>query len=264
MIESGFSRLLIFVSVLTAVGLAELFFPRRPLTVSKASRWLTNLTIVIIDNAVARLVLPILPFGAAELSSAYGWGVLNQISVPGWFKLLTAVTLLDLAIYLQHRASHHWGWFWRMHRMHHTDLDLDVTSGVRFHPIEIILSTLLKIGVIVMIGASPAAVVLFEVILSSTALFNHGNFKLPLVFDRWLRLFLVTPDVHRVHHSVYPFETNSNYGFSITWWDRLFGTYREQPKDGHLGMAIGLKEYRNFQKLNLQGLLMIPFKKPYG
>jgi sterol desaturase/sphingolipid hydroxylase (fatty acid hydroxylase superfamily) len=262
--NGGWVRLSIFCITLLLVSLAELTWPRRVLTVPKWSRWFANLSIVIFDNLSARLFLPLLPLGAAELATTADWGVLNQLAIPVWLKTVLAVTFLDIVIYLQHRASHHWHWFWCLHRMHHTDLDLDVTTGVRFHPLEILISTLIKIGVVFLVGASPLSVLIFEVLLSSTALFNHGNFKLPHSFDKWLRLLLVTPDMHRVHHSVIPAETNSNFGFSVPWWDHLLNTYRDQPRDGHETMTIGLKEYRSPAKLGLWGLIMIPFRKPYG
>jgi sterol desaturase/sphingolipid hydroxylase (fatty acid hydroxylase superfamily) len=260
----GWIRLVSFCGVLLLVALAEQTRPRRPLTVARRPRWFANLTIVIIDNLFARLLLPLLPVGMSGIAAVKGWGILNQVGVPFWFAIPAAVMSLDLAIYLQHRAFHRWGIFWRFHRMHHTDLDLDVTSGVRFHPLEILVSLLIKMGVIVIIGAPPLSVIIFEVLLNATSLFSHGNLRLPTAGDRWLRLLLVTPDMHRVHHSVIPGETNSNYGFNVPWWDRIFGTYRAQPRDGHDGMTIGLKEYRNPLKLGLWGLLLVPFRKPYG
>jgi len=258
----GWIRIAIFIIVLLLVALAEQFWPRRPLLVPKQPRWITNLSVVLIDNISARLFLPLLPIGAAEISTAMGFGIFNQLATPSWLKILISVVLLDLIIYLQHRASHQWPWFWRIHRMHHTDLDIDVTSGVRFHPLEILISYIIKIAAIFVIGAPLLSVIIFEVLLSSAALFNHGNFRIPPLFDLWIRLILVTPDMHRVHHSIIPQETNSNYGFSVSWWDHIFCSYRDQPRDGHIRMIIGLKEYRNPSKLRLPDLMLLPFRKP--
>jgi sterol desaturase/sphingolipid hydroxylase (fatty acid hydroxylase superfamily) len=257
-------RLFSFLGVLLVAALAEIIFPRRHPTVPKVPRWPVNLVMVVLDLLTARLLLPLMPVGMAEIARFKGWGLLNLVSLPVWIELVLALLALDLVIYLQHRAFHRIPLFWRLHRMHHTDLDLDVTSGVRFHPLEIVLSYIIKIGFVAIIGAAPLAVVTFEVLLNATSLFTHANIHIPVRFDRLLRLILVTPDMHRVHHSVIPAETNSNFGFNVSWWDRLLGTYRDQPMDGHDGMIIGLKEYRDPDKLGLWGLLMVPFRKPYG
>lgn len=257
-------RLYSFLGILLVAALAEISFPRRPLTVPQAPRWSANLALVVLDLLVARIVLPLMPVGMAEIATVKGWGLLNQAALPLWVELTLAVLALDLTIYLQHRAFHRLPLFWCFHRVHHTDLDLDVSSGVRFHPVEILFSYLIKIGVVVVIGAAPLAVVAFEVLLNATSLFTHTNVRIPVGIDRWLRLVLVTPDMHRVHHSVIPRETDSNFSFNASWWDRLLGTYRDQPEDGHDGMTIGLREYRNPEKLSLSGLLLVPFRKPYG
>lgn len=257
-------RLGSFLAIFVLVALAEHVWPRRPLTVPKGPRWFCNITIVIIDTFVARLAFPLMPVGMAEIAKIRGWGLLNLVVLPHWLEFGAAVLALDLVIYLQHRAFHRVPFFWRFHRMHHTDLDLDVSSGTRFHPIEILVSLLIKLGVIALLGTPVLAVVIFEVALNATSLFNHGNVRIPLVVDHWLRLFLVTPDMHRVHHSVIPRETDSNFSFNVPWWDRLLGTYRDQPRDGHDVMVIGLKEYRNPGMLGLRGLLLVPFRKPYG
>jgi sterol desaturase/sphingolipid hydroxylase (fatty acid hydroxylase superfamily) len=195
----------------------------------------------------------------AYMAREQGWGILNMVVLPAWIKVVLAVVALDLVIYIQHVLFHFLPILWRFHRMHHTDLDLDVTSGNRSHPIEIVISIGIKLMAVVLIGPPALAVVVFEVALNATAQFNHGNIRLPETIDRWLRLFVVTPDMHRVHHSVVPRETNSNFGFNLPWWDRLCGTYRPQPELGHTGMNIGLKEFQDPAKLSLLRLLMLPF-----
>lgn len=257
-------RLVSFLGVFLLVGLAEHHWPRRVLTVSKAQRWFCNGAIVVVDSVVARLALPLMPTGVAEMARLNGWGLLNMLALPLWLKIVLVILALDLIIYLQHRAFHRIPLFWRFHRMHHTDLDLDVSSGNRFHPLEILFSLLIKMGVIAVLGAPAIAVVIFEVLLNATSLFNHGNLRIPADIDRWLRLIMVTPDMHRVHHSVVPRETDSNFSFNLPWWDRLLGTYRDQPRDGHIGMTIGLKEFREAGRLGLGYLLMLPFRGRAG
>ena len=256
-------RLVAFLGVLAAIAAWELAAPRRKLTDDKRGRWFSNLALVAIDTLVVRLVLPVLPVGMALMAQARGWGILNQVDLPYWLDILLAVIALDFVIYLQHVMFHFLPILWRLHRMHHTDLDIDVTTGLRFHPIEIVLSIGIKLAAIALIGPPAWAVVSFEVILNATSQFNHGNIRMNGTVDRWLRLFVVTPDMHRVHHSVIPRETNSNFGFSLPWWDRLCGTYRPQPEQGHEGMVIGLKEYRDPAALTLPRLLVQPFfRKP--
>jgi len=257
-------RLAMFLGIFLLLALAEHIWPRRPLTVPKGRRWLTNIALVAFDTGFTRLAMPLMPVGVAVIAQTKGWGLLHQVSTPHWLRLLLAVLALDLVIYLQHRAFHRVPLFWRFHRMHHTDLDLDVSSGNRFHPVEILVSTAIKLAAVVVIGAAPEAVVTFEVLLNATSLFTHANLRFPLAFDRLLRLVLVTPDMHRVHHSVIPSETDSNFSFNASWWDRLFNTYRDQPRKGHDAMVIGLKEYRNPDKLGFWGLLLVPFRQPYG
>lgn len=264
MLHESTVRLVSFLSMFALVALAEFLFPRRPLTTPKARRWLVNGSIVALDTLVIRLTMPLLPFGMAELAAARGWGVLNLITLPHWTSVLAAFVVLDVVIYLQHRAFHRIPVLWRLHRVHHTDLDLDVSSGTRFHPLEIIISILIKLAVVLLIGAPALAVVLFEIVLNATSLFNHGNVAIPLSVDRWLRLLLVTPDMHRVHHSVIPRETDSNFCFNFPWWDRLMGTYCAQPSAGHDGMQIGLKEFRSSEQLGLLYLLLLPFKGRRG
>jgi sterol desaturase/sphingolipid hydroxylase (fatty acid hydroxylase superfamily) len=239
----------------------EIFASRRLLTTPKSSRWITNLSITFINSLLGRWLPPILPISFAALASDRSWGLLNQVQVPGWFTLLIGFLLLDLGIYLQHNVFHKVPILWRIHRVHHTDLDFDVTTGLRFHPIEIILSLIIKLGLIVVIGPPASAVLLFEIMLNAVSMFNHGNIRIPRNLDKYLRWFVVTPDMHRVHHSVIRKETDSNFGFNIPWWDRMFGTYRSQPEGGHRGMEIGLSEFRIPERLTITKLLLLPFQK---
>ena len=252
-------RLTVFAGVLLLIALWEIISPRRPLLDKKRGRWFTNLSLVVIDTVAVRLLFPILPVALAQVAEARGWGLFHQLDMPLWLKILLSFVILDLIIYLQHLLFHHIPLLWRVHRMHHTDLDLDVTSGNRFHPLEIMISMLIKMAAVIILGAPAQGVLTFEVVLNAFAMFNHGNIKLPATSDRLLRLFLVTPDMHRVHHSAIVRETNSNFGFNLPWWDRICGTYRPQPEKGHLDMTIGLKEYRDPEKLTLLRLLVQPF-----
>jgi len=256
--ESGV-RLSVFAAVLLAVALGEILSPRRPLTVDKRMRWLTNFSLLIIGTVLLRMTLPIMPVACARFCQVQGWGLFNLVNSPSWAASILSFLALDCIIYLQHAAFHYIPALWRFHRVHHTDLDLDVSSGNRFHPIELMLSILIKMGAIFLLGAPAGVVLAFEVVLNACAMFNHGNIRLPEVFESRLRIILVTPDMHRVHHSIIPCETNSNFGFNLPLWDRLFGTYRPQPEKGHAGMTIGLKEYRDPQKLTLHHLLFQPF-----
>ncbi|HKJ00487.1 MAG TPA: sterol desaturase family protein [bacterium] len=258
--HEGPIRLVFFFGIFAAVAMWELLAPRRRLTTSKAVRWSSNLGIVVLNTLLLRAAFPVLAVGMAGLAVQEGWGLLNRVALPGWLAFVLAVAALDLVIYLQHVMFHAVPALWRLHRMHHTDLDFDVTTGARFHPIEIGLSMGIKLAAVVLLGASPVAVLVFEVLLNGTAMFNHGNIRLPLVLDRWLRLLVVTPDMHRVHHSVHPGETNSNFGFNLPWWDRLLGTYRAQPREGHEGMTIGISQFRDPRELRLDRLLSQPFR----
>ena len=257
-------RLVYFLGVFLLVGLAEHLWPRRKLTVPKGQRWFCNGAIVVIDSLVVRLALPFMPTGVAEIAGVNGWGLFNILALPLWLNIVLVILALDLIIYLQHRAFHRIPLFWRFHRMHHTDLDLDVSSGNRFHPVEILFSLLIKMGAVAIIGAPVIAVVTFEILLNATSLFNHGNLRIPAHIDRYLRLVLVTPDMHRVHHSIIPRETDSNFSFNLPWWDRILGTYCDQPREGHTGMSIGLKEFRDAGRLGLVVLLMLPFRGREG
>ena len=254
-------RLAFFCAILGAMMAWEAAAPRRKLSAGRAGRWTSNLGIVALDAAMVRLVFPVAAVGVAAIAAERGWGLMNAVAAPGWMAIVLSVVVLDLAIYAQHLVFHKVPLLWRLHRMHHTDVDIDTTTGIRFHPIEIGLSMAIKMGVIVVLGAPPAAVIIFEVLLNATSMFNHGNVQLPTNIDRALRRVIVTPDFHRVHHSVYRDETDSNYGFNLSIWDYLFGTYRAQPRDGHLGMKIGLEIFRAPLQRRLDKLLIQPFVK---
>lgn len=252
-------RLGFFIGIFLVVALGELAAPRRRLTTSKSARWFANIGIVVINAAVVRFLFPVTAVGMAVIATQKNWGLFNNVSVPYWVAIVLSVVILDFVIYLQHIMFHAVPIFWRLHMMHHADLDFDLTTGSRFHPIEIIVSMLIKIAAVVLIGAPAVAVIIFEVILNATSTFNHGNVFIFLGIDRVLRLIVVTPDMHRIHHSVFPFETNSNFGFNFPWWDRLMGTYRDQPRSGHEEMTIGLNQFRDPSRLTLKGILALPF-----
>ena len=252
-------RLFFFFVILAIVAIWEMRAPRKKLTTGKGARWFANLSLVALDTVAVRLLFPMLPVGVSVMALDKGWGLLNLLTLPPWLAIGIGVIALDFVIYIQHVLFHHLPVLWRLHRMHHTDMDFDVTTGNRFHPVEILLSIGIKLAAVLLIGPPPLAVLLFEVILNGTAMFNHGNIRVPVAVDGWLRLVVVTPDMHRVHHSVIRRETNSNFGFSLPWWDRLCGTYRPQPEEGHEGMTIGLKEYRDPAMLTLPRLLLQPF-----
>lgn len=259
--EPGF-RLAAFLGVLVAMMVWELAAPRRRREIPKLIRWTNNLALVALDTAVLRLSFPILAVGLAGMAEAKGWGLFNVIEAPRWVAVAGAILILDLAIYLQHVMFHAVPGLWRLHRMHHADLEFDATTGLRFHPIEILLSMAIKLAVVGAIGAPAIAVLAFEVILNAASLFNHSNITLRPGLDRVLRLVLVTPDMHRVHHSVDPRETNSNFGFSVPWWDRLLGTYVAQPAKGHEGMEIGIEQFRTPRDLWLDRMLIQPLRGP--
>ena len=253
-------RLSFFLGIFLIMAIWEVILPRRVQSVSKAVRWTNNLALVFLNSVLVRLLFPVAAVGVAALASEQGWGLFNYYDVPLMLAIIVSVVVMDLVIYLQHIMVHAVPVFWRLHRVHHADPDYDVTTGARFHPIEIILSMLIKFTIIVLLGPPMVAVVIFEVMLNATAMFNHSNVRLNLVVDKWLRLFLVTPDMHRVHHSVEDDETNSNFGFSLPWWDRLFGTYRAQPRAGHENMKIGIHTFDE-TKINswISGMLLMPF-----
>ena len=254
-------RLGAFFGIFVLMAIWEWLAPRRVLTVSKALRWGSNLGLVALNTVLLRLLFPVAAVGLAATAAAQGWGLLNHYPVSPWLAVPLAVIALDLAIWAQHVFFHAVPALWRLHRVHHADLDYDLTTGARFHPIEILLSMLIKFAVILVLGPPVVAVILFEIILNGMAMFNHGNVGLPNRLDRWLRWVFVTPDMHRVHHSVEDDETNSNFGFNLSWWDRLFGTYREAPRAGHLGMTIGIEGHRDPREVDaLPGMLALPFR----
>lgn len=248
-----------YVSVLVLMALWELIAPRRTLTVSKLCRWGGNLMIVALNTLVARLVFVGGAVAVAATAQEQGWGLLHFIEVPMWLEVATGILLLDFIVYWQHRLFHVVPLFWRFHMMHHSDPDLDVTSGVRFHPVEIVLSLVVKAVAVMAVGASPLAVLIFEIVLNATSLFNHSNVTMPQGLDCRLRWIVVTPDMHRVHHSADLRETNSNYGFNVPWWDRVFGTYCPEPALGHRGMTIGLEHLGAPVCMNLFTMLRFPF-----
>jgi sterol desaturase/sphingolipid hydroxylase (fatty acid hydroxylase superfamily) len=257
-------RLASFLGVLLAMAVWEVLAPRRRRLIARGVRWPSNLGVALLNTLLLRLVFPSAAVGLAALAAERQWGLLNNIPLPDWAALALALLALDLVIYLQHVMFHAVPALWRLHRMHHADLDIDVTTGARFHPIEILLSMGLKLAVVAALGAPVIAVLIFEVALNATSMFNHGNVMLPRPLDRVLRWLVVTPDMHRVHHSVRPNETNSNFGFNLPWWDRLFGTYRAQPVDGHEGMTIGLDSFRDPAELRLDRMLVQPFRGSVG
>ena len=254
-----FVRLGFFAVIFFVVALGEKIAPRRGLLKSKFKRWISNLGMQIINVIVLRLVFPVFPVGLAVICAQRGWGLLNYYPITPLPALIIGVVTLDFVIYLQHRMFHFVPIFWRVHMVHHTDEDIDVTTAVRFHPLEIILSLLIKLAAVAAIGAPPLSVLIFEVMLNGASMFNHGNIRIPIYVDRIIRMVLVTPDMHRVHHSVIVRETNSNYGFSFSWWDRILGTYKAQPQEGHDRMKIGLNGYHDDRSLKLSALLMMPF-----
>ena len=257
-------RLGIFFGVLLVMVVWEMLMPRRERSVSRWIRWPNNLGVVALDTIVVRLVIPTAAVGVALMGEERGWGLLNNVALPYWLAVIVSVVLLDLVIYLQHVMFHAVPALWRLHRMHHADLDIDVTTGARFHPIEILLSMVIKLTIVAALGAPALAVLIFEVLLNATSMFNHANVLIPAPVDRVLRLFVVTPDMHRVHHSILPRETNSNFGFNLPWWDRLFGTYRAQPAAGHSGMTIGIEQFRTERDLWLDRMLIQPLLDDVG
>jgi len=255
-------RLAAFFAVFSAMALWELFAPRRPLGVGRAARWPGNFGILVVDAVAVRLLIPTAAVGVALIAAAQGFGLFHVVGLPFWPAALAGFLVLDLVIFGQHVVFHHVPWLWRLHRMHHADLDIDVSTGGRFHPIEILLSMLIKMATVALVGIPAGAVIAFEVVLNATSMFNHSNVAMPAWLDRMVRLIVVTPDMHRVHHSVLRPETDSNFGFNLPWWDRLFGTYRAEPGAGHDGMTIGLPVFRDPGELRLDRLLTQPFRAP--
>jgi len=260
MANESIIRLGFFLFVLVGVAIWELVSPMRDLKVSKKSRWLNNLSLIVLNTVILRLVFPIAAVGVATYCKDYDIGLLNIVSIPEWSKIIVAILVLDFAIYIQHVLFHFLPFLWRFHKVHHVDLDIDLTTGLRFHPVEMILSMIIKFGVICFIGAPVLAVIVFEVVLNAMAVFNHGNIQLAKWFDKALRIFVVTPDVHRVHHSTIAKETNSNFGFNLIYWDKILGTYQAQPQKGHLDMDIGLEQYRDSKiTQKIKSMLKMPF-----
>ncbi len=253
-------RLAVFFGVFAIMAAWEMLAPRRVLSQSKSARWLNNISLVVLNTLILRFVFPAAAVGVANHAIQQQWGLFNQFDTPFPVVILVSVIILDGAIYLQHVMVHAVPALWRLHRVHHADLDFDVTTGARFHPLEILLSMLIKFAVILLLGPPLLAVVIFEVLLNATSMFNHSNVRLPLAVDRIVRLFIVTPDMHRVHHSHLQHETNSNFGFNFSIWDRLFGTYRDQPQDGHIEMTIGIDTFKDAAHcVKIPGLLLMPF-----
>ena len=253
-------RLGAFFTVLAVMAIWELAAKRRPLQQRKPLRWTNNLALTFLDNIAVRALFPVVAVGAAEFAAARGIGFCNAFAVPYPAAFVLSLVALDGAIYLQHRLFHAVPLLWRLHRVHHADLDFDVTTGARFHPIEILLSMLIKFAAVIALGAPALAVLAFEVLLNATSMFNHGNVRLSAGVDRVLRRAVVTPDMHRVHHSIDPRETNRNFGFNLPWWDHLFGTYRAQPAAGHDAMTIGIGQFRDPRELWLDRMLLQPFR----
>lgn len=255
-------RVSFFIGVFVLLALGELWNPRRARVTARRGRWFNNLTIMVMDTLLVRFLFPLVPVTMALLARERGWGLLNQVELPYLLHVAGAVLVLDFVVYLQHVLFHAVPTLWRFHIMHHVDLDLDVTTGVRFHPVEIALSMGIKLVAIGLLGLPAQAVLIFEIVLNGTAMFNHSNICIPVNMDRFLRRFIVTPDMHRVHHSVILRETDSNYGFALPWWDWLFGTYRAQPAKGHEGMTIGNSRFLDEQRQGLWWLLLLlPFSK---
>lgn len=257
-------RLTAFAGIFILMAAWEFVVPRRKQAIGRTWRWPNNLGIVVVNTVLVRIVFPTTAVGLAIFAEARGFGLFNVIGVPGWIAVVGSVVILDLAIYLQHVLFHAVPALWRLHRMHHADLEFDVSTGLRFHPIEILLSMIIKFAVIAATGAPALAVLIFEVLLNATSMFNHANVRIPLSVDRVLRWLVVTPDMHRVHHSILVRETNSNFGFNLPWWDRLFGTYRAQPAAGHEGMTIGIEQFRDARDLGLDRMLVQPFRGDAG
>ena len=253
-------RLGFFLGIFGLVALWEIAKPRRRLSHPRWLRWHANLAVAALNTGLARLLLPLAPAGLALLAESRGWGLLNLVALPFWLEFAVSLVVFDLVIYAQHVLFHAVPVLWRLHRMHHADLDVDVTTGSRFHPLEIALSVLVKMTAVLVVGPPAVAVVAFDVVLNGTSVFNHGNVRLPPGADRVLRWMVVTPDMHRVHHSDLPAETNSNFGFNLPWWDRLFGTYRAEPLLGHETMTVGLDAFREPGELHLHRMLAQPFR----
>ena len=256
-------RLGIFAGALIIFSSLEAIFPRRARNLPRQGRWLTHIGITVINSLAVRILGPLTAIAIAIWASTNEIGLFNLTEFPLWLEVTLAFILLDFAIYLQHIISHRVPLFWRFHKVHHTDRDLDASSAIRFHPIEILLSMLYKCGLVLLIGPAAIAVLIFEIVLNASAIFNHANLRLPLGLDKILRAIIVTPDMHRVHHSVIEGETNSNFGFNFSLWDKLCRTYKAQPQEGHENMTIGLSEHQNSSPAKLLWSLKLPFAKSF-
>lgn len=252
-------RLVVFAGVFILMAILESVAPRKKRTMPRAHRWLTNASLVVVDSVLLRITFPILALGMAEFTLAKGWGILSFVMLPFWLEVVIAVVILDMLVYVQHVAFHKLPFLWIFHKVHHADRDFDVTTGVRFHPVEIVISMAYKLFGIALLGPPVLGVFIFELLLNGSAMFNHANFRLPLNLDRVFRRVIVTPDFHRVHHSIIRAETDSNYGFFLSVWDVLFHTYQSQPREGHDGMTIGLPEYQTQEPASLLWSLWLPF-----
>ncbi|RJR22476.1 MAG: sterol desaturase family protein [Desulfobacteraceae bacterium] len=257
-------RFAAFFCIFFLVAFFEVLYPRRKRSLTRLKRWFENIGLVAIGTLAVRLTIPVSAAAASAWVTQQGWGLFSLLEIPFWLSVVISIVFLDFIIYLQHVMFHAVPTFWRLHMVHHADLDFDLTTGIRFHPIEIIISMVIKLGSIAVLGAPPQGVIIFEILLNGTAMFNHGNLFIPRNFDGFLRMFLVTPDMHRVHHSVFPNETNSNFGFNLPWWDRIMGTYKAQPSMGHDGMTIGLNQFRDPKVLHLLWMLIAPFTAGQG
>jgi sterol desaturase/sphingolipid hydroxylase (fatty acid hydroxylase superfamily) len=258
------ARAIFAIAVFAIMAAWEVLAPRRDLAAGRRSRWPSNLGMVVVDGLVVRLLVPAAAVGASLYAAGHGIGLFHVLNLRLSVAVLLGFLILDLVIYGQHVIFHHVPWLWRLHRMHHADLDIDVTTGFRFHPFEILISLAIKIATVMALGIPPVGVFIFEVVLNATSLFNHSNVAMPAWLDRLVRLVLVTPDMHRVHHSIMRGETDSNFGFNLPWWDRLFRTYRREPQAGHEGMTIGLPVFRDRRELRLDRMLTQPFRQDRG
>ena len=252
-------RLGVFCLVFLAMAIWETTRPRRILTEPKGKRWTTNLSITLLNALILRLLFPLAAVGSALIAEEKNWGLFHQLAFDNRIAAIISIPVLDFTIYFQHVMFHYIPVFWRLHMVHHTDLNIDVTTGARFHPLEILLSMIIKMSVIVLLGAPAYSVLVFEILLNATSMFNHSNIYIPPNIDKFIRLLFVTPDMHRVHHSVIIRERNSNFGFNFSWWDHMFRTYKDQPDKGHRGMLIGLANFRDFKQLGLPNILALPF-----
>ena len=253
------TRLLVFMTMLLVIATLEILWPRRELQYSKFRRWLNNFSLSIVNTFLIAIIIPVASVTVAQMATEKGWGLLNYFQIASWISLLAYLLIFDLIIYWQHRLYHLFNPLWRLHRVHHTDLDYDVTTGIRFHPLSILISTTIKLCLIIVMGPPAIAVLISEILLNATSIFNHSNVKIPAKLDATLRYFLVTPDMHRVHHSVEHAEHSKNFGFNFPWWDRIFASYQAQPLTGHEEMELGIEGYSEGQSVSLNTLLLQPF-----